>query len=363
MLGLFKAWFGGPKERSEERARRLILAGKAPAGMRVDGTLRLRSEPSLRRLPPNLKVPRLELIRCENLQWLPPGLQTVDLDASGCSRLRRMPEGLRCRSMILRQTAIETLPRVEVAELLDLSGCQSLHWLPARLSVDRLILSDCSALQELPSQLDVRRLDIRGCEQLIELPAGLNRIERLNASGCSRLASLPADLPRLTHLDVSGCSALSELPPELQVRTAIDVAGSGLTGLPASCRQAAVYWRGVPISDRIAFSPETITVQEILRERNVELRRVLLERVGLEWFVERAQAEELDADRDKGGPRRLLRIPLDGEADLVCVVVRCPSTGRQYILRVPPRMQTCRQAVAWTAGYEDPDEYQPLVET
>ena len=39
------------------------------------------------------------------------------------------------------------------------------------------------------------------------------------------------------------------------------------------------------------------------------------------------------------------------------------STGRQYALRVPPAMRTCRQAAAWTAGFTDPADYNPLVET
>jgi hypothetical protein len=33
------------------------------------------------------------------------------------------------------------------------------------------------------------------------------------------------------------------------------------------------------------------------------------------------------------------------------------------MLRVPPTMTTCRHAVAWTAGFDDPDDYQPTVET
>ncbi|HEX7380479.1 MAG TPA: hypothetical protein VF278_25420 [Pirellulales bacterium] len=45
------------------------------------------------------------------------------------------------------------------------------------------------------------------------------------------------------------------------------------------------------------------------------------------------------------------------------VVVRCPSTGQQYVLRVPPNMRTCRQAIAWTAGFDDAEKYQPLLET
>ena len=44
------------------------------------------------------------------------------------------------------------------------------------------------------------------------------------------------------------------------------------------------------------------------------------------------------------------------------MMVRCPSTGGRYLLRVPPTMKTCRQAVAWTAGFDDPSLYRPLVE-
>jgi hypothetical protein len=79
--------------------------------------------------------------------------------------------------------------------------------------------------------------------------------------------------------------------------------------------------------------------------------------------MQQARAEVLDRDRDAGGERRLLRVRVEGDEDLVCVAVICPSTGRQYLLRVPPAMKTCRQAVAWTAGFAHPDDYKPLVET
>ena len=93
------------------------------------------------------------------------------------------------------------------------------------------------------------------------------------------------------------------------------------------------------------------------------MRRVLLERFGLDRFLREANAEVLDADRDAGGERKLLRVAMAGDEDLVCVLVHCPSTGHQYILRVPPTMKTCREAIAWTAGFDDPDKYRPLLET
>jgi hypothetical protein len=54
---------------------------------------------------------------------------------------------------------------------------------------------------------------------------------------------------------------------------------------------------------------------------------------------------------------------MKGDEDLLCVSVICPSTARQYVIRVPPTMLTCRQAVAWVAGFDNPDDYRPLIET
>ncbi len=89
----------------------------------------------------------------------------------------------------------------------------------------------------------------------------------------------------------------------------------------------------------------------------------MLERFGTERFMKAAQAAVRDTDTDAGGKRELLSVPLPNDEPIVCVSVRCPSTGRHYLLRVPPEMQTCRQAVAWTAGFDNPEAYQPRVET
>jgi len=65
----------------------------------------------------------------------------------------------------------------------------------------------------------------------------------------------------------------------------------------------------------------------------------------------------------RGGIRRLLRIDLPGDEPFVGLVVFDPSTARQYVLRVPPDMTSCRQAAAWVAGFDNPDDYRPVVET
>ena len=76
-----------------------------------------------------------------------------------------------------------------------------------------------------------------------------------------------------------------------------------------------------------------------------------------------AGARTLDRDTDAGGPRQLLHIAIPEDEDLVGLNCFCPSTGRQYLLRVPPSLTTCHQAAAWLAGFDDPDRYHPDIET
>jgi hypothetical protein len=242
---------------------------------------------------------------------------------------------------------------LEVEYKLDLQDCRRLEELPTGLKVGSLVLRGCTALRRLPEGLDIYFLDLQGCTRLEGWPRRARiRIGRLNASGCARLTSLPQGLRSLAQLDISNCPNLRELPEGLEVSSWLDIGGSGVTGMPASLSEVRLRWRGVPVDRRIAFRPETITVAEILGERNAELRRVLLERFGFERFMTEAGAAVVDRDRDAGGERQLL-----------CLKLSCPSTGRRYLLRVPPTMRTCRQAVAWTAGFDDPELYRPLVET
>jgi len=96
----------------------------------------------------------------------------------------------------------------------------------------------------------------------------------------------------------------------------------------------------------------------------------MIERIGYDEFFRQADAEELDRDMDAGGIRRLLRVAFDSssnfrgrEEPIVCLSVIDPSTGRSYVIRVPPDTTTCRQAAAWIAGFDDPDTYNPIQET
>jgi hypothetical protein len=298
-----------------------LLNNSLPDECSIKGIVDLADQPSVRTLPRNLTIQGSLILRnCKNLTSLPEGLW--------------------------------------VSGSLDLSGCDALTELPQLCVVKSLTLDDCNAIAEL-SDMSAASISARRCVGLKSVGKMINCTD-LILSGCTNLRSLPRGL-RLRNLNVAD-TRLRELPSDIRVRS-ISLAGSGLTTLPESCRAARILWHGVPVDWTIAFHPESITALQVVTEENVELRRVLLERFGLERFISQVRVDVIDEDVDAGGERRLLCHPLVNDEDLYCLQVTCPSTRAAYILRVPPRMRTCHQAAAWIAGFDDPDKYSLLLET
>jgi hypothetical protein len=254
--------------------------------------------------------------------------------------------------------------RLTVTQRLDLSGNTSLEQLPEELRAGALVLRGCASLEALPEGLVTSFLDATDCRRLARWPERAT-IEHGHVvlRNCPLLAGLPPWLRRVARLDLSGCVGIRSLPDGLEVNSFVDVAGTALTGLPQSLVGVELRWRGVRVDERIAFRPEELTPAEVLGEPNAERRRAMLERIGYDRFLEAVRPEVLDADTDPGGARSLLRVALEGDEALVCLVVRCPSTARQYVLRVPPGTPTCRHAAAWIAGFDDPARYAPVIET
>jgi len=331
-----------------KEAAELLRAGKGRPGMRVEGTLAFHEDVTNLRLPAQLTAEVLDLSRCPAAVELPARLDCFELNLSG-TKIRTLP------------------PDVTVTSILNLSGCEELVALPAGLTVGTLIVRGCRSLAALPEKLDAWFLDMTGCWNFAHWP-GQARIRsgRLTLRGCAALRTLPDYFGPLAALDVRDCPNLRHLPDGLKIAGWIDVAQSGLAEtktLPASLQGVQMRWQGVRVDERVVLRPESITTQEILQERNAERRRVLLDRFGTARFMKETKAELLDQDQDCGGRRQLLRVPMPDDEPLVSLSCVCPSTGRQYFLRVPPAMTSCHQAAAWIAGFDNPDDYHPLEET
>jgi hypothetical protein len=350
------------------RCAQLNLSGtslRALPHVTVEEHLDLHGCRQLERLPSRLKVRRLDLQGCTALTHLPGDMCVDQLSLHGCTNLKALPSGLRCSQLDLGATRLRCLPDdLQVRARLSLRDCRLLEALPAGLRVSILDISGCTGLRALPPALDVFDLNMEGCTDLSEWPESACVARgRVLASGCRNLTRLSPYLTELEVLDVHDCTSLRELPGRLHIRNWIDIGNTGVRELPPSVQGAMVRWRGVTIDPTFAFHHERIRVADILGEHNMERRRLYLEWFGTERFMKEAGARVLDTDDDAGGERRLLEVQLANDEPLVCVSVRCPSTGRQYMLRVPPTMTTCREAVAWTAGFDDPEDYAPVVET
>ncbi|HEX2908293.1 MAG TPA: hypothetical protein VHO69_15585 [Phototrophicaceae bacterium] len=356
-----------------DEARQRLLAGLPfDEDFQIAGELDLSGETSLTAISPRLQQAwSLNLEGCTHLTSLPDGLHVHRLNLNGCTALKQLPAGLVAHSLQAKNSGLMGLPDdVQVAYKIDLSDCKALVSLPNNLHTGSLIIKGCTGLERLPDGLHFYFLDASNCTHLKTWGAdGHVEVGNLNLSGCTRLTYLPDWLDKIAQLNLRGCTELQQLPANLTVVSVIEVAESGLTAIPPGCADAELRWRDVLVDERIAFHPETLTAQEIMDEANIERRRVMLDRLGYEAFFKEAQAKELDRDVDPGGIRRLLQVEFQDkdrwrrDEPVVCLSVICPSTARHYIIRVPPTMQTCRQAAAWIAGFDNPEQYNPVQET
>jgi hypothetical protein len=134
-------------------------------------------------------------------------------------------------------------------------------------------------------------------------------------------------------------------------------------------------WHGtiIPLKQaKIIDNPQEITLQDVDHEKNAEIRRVMIERRGAEWYVRESKAEVLDRcppDHKVVGLRdaRLLRRPLEDDEPIVMLDLlnstREPDgSTKRYMQRVPPTMKTCLEAHAWLNSKRTA-KYQPVAES
>jgi hypothetical protein len=123
-------------------------------------------------------------------------------------------------------------------------------------------------------------------------------------------------------------------------------------------------WHGVRVGKEIIEHPENIKIEDVLKEDNQEIKRVMLERYGWDKFLDGlgATVEHEDA-YGKLLVTDKMSDYLDGEDGIAkFVLVKDPSTDRKYALRVPPSTRTAKEGVAWTFEEEEKD-YNPIQET
>ena len=152
------------------------------------------------------------------------------------------------------------------------------------------------------------------------------------------------------------------------------------------------YWHGTKVPKNAVLDPEKIKPEQILKEENAEVARVMMERYGMEKFLLDANAEELDCYMDQfGAPVTLYEIQLGkihsyyGGTSLVLhfltmlnSTLEPDGTRKPYVLIVPATKEQAGKkddpiarhfdrkcakcAMAWTWGLVHA-EYNPEKET
>lgn len=127
-------------------------------------------------------------------------------------------------------------------------------------------------------------------------------------------------------------------------------------------------WHGVGVPRSLILDPGSLTLADIDGEANVEVRRAMIERFGVERLVREGGAQLVHEDATGRLWSREVRGPRWSRDEPVVMVEVLNSTPepdgsrKTYFLRVPPDMRRAREAVAWTFGL-GADDYRPLAET
>lgn len=121
---------------------------------------------------------------------------------------------------------------------------------------------------------------------------------------------------------------------------------------------------GVRVPREVIEQPQTLEPERILREVNVEVRSVMIERFGHGRLLRERGAKLLGTD-DFG---KLWRLDIPHEEEPLVMVEVVNSTAepdgsfKDYFLRVSPECRTAQEAVAWTFDMT-PEEYRVSVQT
>ena len=140
------------------------------------------------------------------------------------------------------------------------------------------------------------------------------------------------------------------------------------------------YIHGVRVDRRVVMEPNTITVDDIDREQNAEVRRVMIERFGSDRYMREAGGRVVDRDPS---PEigTLWRLDIGGDEALCLLEVKNSTPEgvwkdgvlhpeirdgvpyhKVYWLRVPHTVTTAREANAWTWGLTV-EQYTPVAQT
>ncbi|WP_017721028.1 DUF6745 domain-containing protein [Kamptonema formosum] len=114
-------------------------------------------------------------------------------------------------------------------------------------------------------------------------------------------------------------------------------------------------YHGVRLPEKYGkLHPHQWQAQWLLKEKNAELRRVLIQGIGYGRILQDLRATELDSWQEYALLKLKNRIDVE---PIYLLKMVCPSTGGTHATRVPPDVQSAREAIRWVNWGVDPEEF------
>jgi leucine-rich repeat protein SHOC2 len=258
-----------------------------------------------------------------NLKWLYIGSNRLTAIPASIGNLSKLT------SLSLRDNHLTTLPE-SIGKLENL----------IRLDLDRNQLSILT--DSFSNLINLTELNLSH-NQLTTLPkniGNLTNLVKLNLSH-NKLTYLPesiGELINLTELQLDG-NELTDLSV-LQNLPNLQIVRLGGVNLP---RQ---YWGNL----------ERLNPQWLLTEKRVELRRILIDRIGYLQIYNQFGAIVQDTWRQYTLLKTRRFQSFDREP-MVLLKMVCPSTAHIHVLRVPPTMTSAEAAIVWVNHGIHPDDF------
>ena len=132
-------------------------------------------------------------------------------------------------------------------------------------------------------------------------------------------------------------------------------------------RDKHYFMMGVEVSKEVFYAgPDDLDPREILKTDNAQLRAALMKKIGPERLINKLPFTACDTDGDnqllKADINQILspdnesaipvRVSSRSDEQLAIAVLKCPSTGQLYYLRVPPRLNRVEHARQWLCGID-----------
>jgi hypothetical protein len=102
---------------------------------------------------------------------------------------------------------------------------------------------------------------------------------------------------------------------------------------------------GIKVTKEIAETPsEQLDPKILIKEKNVEVRKEIIKKIGLARILQKLEAKKLDSFK------KIYELYQINDIDIEPVhllKMRCPSTDAYYCLRIPPNITKAKRAINW----------------